>query len=83
MWRSFFLAAGLSVLLLGVECLGVEKFVLRLKGDPPPPVSPFDTETKAAPAITYSPLPWVPYSLMSTGAITCIYSFTLPRRLGG
>ena len=38
MWKSFFLAVGLTVVLLGVECLGVERFVFKLQaGQPPAP----------------------------------------------
>jgi hypothetical protein len=29
------------------------------------------------------PPDWAPWSLMSTGAIVCLYSFTLPRRWNG
>ena len=38
MWRAFFLAIGFFVMILGVECLGVEKISLKMRDDPPPPI---------------------------------------------
>ena len=35
MWRAFFLAIGVFVVILGVECLGVEKVCLKIRDDPP------------------------------------------------
>ena len=46
MWRAFFLAIGIFLVILGVECLGVERVQLRIHDKPPAPVSPFDTEVK-------------------------------------
>ena len=83
MWRSFFLAIGVSTFLVGGQFLGVEKVVLKIVGDPPPQTSPFDSEPKAAPPIAIAPPPWAPYSLMATGAVICLYSFSIPRRLNG
>jgi hypothetical protein len=80
MWRSFFLAIGITFVLVGVQFLGIEKVVLKMKGEPPAATSPFDTEPKPAPAVEVNPPPWAPYSMMSTGAIVCLYSFTLPKR---
>ena len=80
MWRSLFLAMGITLLLLGVQFLGVEKIVLRLHDDPPAPVSPFDNEPKIPPLIEIRSQPWTPYSLLSTGAIVCLYSIVLPKR---
>ena len=31
----------------------------------------------------FPPAPWVPWSLLSTGAVVCLYSFTIPKRMGG
>lgn len=46
MWRALFLAVGFFVMVLGVECLGVEKVSLKLHDDPSPSFSPFDLEPK-------------------------------------
>jgi hypothetical protein len=84
MWRSFFLAIGLYVALFGVQCLGVQKFILKTReqvvakeggplGGPPKP--------QLGPNKEFVPPPWAPWSLMSTGAVVCLYSFTIPKRI--
>ncbi len=83
MWRAFFLAIGFAIMLLGVECLAVERVTLKMRDDPPAPVSPFDTEMKLGPQKQISPPPWAPWSLLSSGAVMCLYSFTIPRRVSG
>ena len=83
MWRAIFLAVGIFLVILGVECLGVEKVNLKARDTPPPPTSLFDTQKKVGPQITIVPPPWAPWSLMSTGAVVCLYSFTLPARVRG
>jgi hypothetical protein len=70
MWRSFFLAIGAYCCLLGIEALTLEKAVLR---------------TDPAAASTWSeivPPDWAPWSLLGTGAVVMLYSFTIPQRVG-
>lgn len=83
MWRAFFLAVGLFLVILGVECLGVQQVNLKLHDDPPPPISAWDTEPKLGPQKQINPPRWAPWSLMSCGAVVCLYSFTIPRRVQG
>jgi len=83
MWRAFFLAIGVSLVILGAECLGLDKVTLRLREPPPPPVSPFDVEPKTGPQKQIIPPPWAPWSLMASGMVVCLYSFTIPRRVNG
>ncbi len=83
MWRAFFLAIGVFIMILGVECLGVERASLRMRDAPPPPVSPFDTGPKEGSAKQVVPPTWAPWSLMASGAVMCLYSFTIPRRVAG
>ena len=84
MLRSFFLAAGIFVCILGAECLAVEKVVLKLRDPPPASMNPFtDAEKAQGPQKVLVPAEWVPFSLMAAGAITIIYSFTLPRWVKG
>lgn len=80
MWRSFFLAIGITLALFGLQGMAVEKVLLRFKDDPPPQTSMFDNEPKIAPPVELNPPPWAPYSLLSSGTIVCLYSFTLPKR---
>jgi hypothetical protein len=80
MWRAFFLAIGIYLIIFGLECLGVDRIYLKLRDDPPPPASIFASAPAIGPAKQYSPAPWVPWSLMSSGAVVCLYSFTIPTR---
>ncbi len=77
MWRAFFQAFGVFLFIVGVECLAVEQAVLRLHE--PPPELLFASDDAVGPARVFRPAEWHPFSLMGTGAITVIYSFTLPR----
>ena len=83
MWRAFFLAIGVFLVILGVECLGVERVQLRIHDKPPAPVSPFDTEAKEGAPKQLFPPHWAPWSLLSSGAVMSLYSFTIPRRVAG
>ena len=80
MWRALFLAAGVFLCILGAECLAVDQFVLKLRQPPQATVNPFDNEENAlGPQRVLTPPEWAPWSFLATGAITIIYSFTLPR----
>jgi len=80
MWRSLFLAVGVYLMLLGFQCLGVEKFVLNVR-EPPKQAAPAEGKPKPGPQKTVVPPPWAPWSLMSTGAVVCLYSFSIPSRM--
>lgn len=80
MWRAFFLAVGITLIIFGAECLGVETVNLRMREPPPPRALPFGGQPKPGPHKTLTPPPWAPWSLISTGAVVCLYSFTIPRR---
>jgi hypothetical protein len=85
MWRAFFLAIGLFMAILGGQCLGVQKFTLRIDEDPVVQKGGLLDDIQVTPGAkkVIIPPPWVPWSLMSTGAVVCLYSFTLPRRWNG
>jgi hypothetical protein len=72
MWRSFFLAIGAYCCLLGVEALAIEKAVLK--------VEPGNTQTTLR---EITPPDWAPWSMLATGAVVMLYSFTIPQRVGG
>lgn len=82
MWRAFFLGIGLFMILLGAQFLAVEKAVLRFRDDPPATMGLFPS-TAPGPNKTVVTQPWWAWSLLSTGAVTCLYSFTIPRRIAG
>jgi len=83
MWRAMFLAMGVSLMILGVEFLGVERIVLKAQNPPAPQASAFDAAPGPTALKEVIPPPWAPWSLMSSGAIVCLYSFTIPLRMKG
>ena len=72
MWRSFFLAIGAYCCLLGVEALALEKAVLKVDANQP-----------ASAWREVVPPDWAPWSLLGTGAVVMLYSFTIPQKLAG
>jgi hypothetical protein len=82
MWRALFLAIGVFMVILGVQCLGVAKFTMKVRGDPLPVSTPWESPGPA-PQKQIIPAPWAPWSMLVTGAVVCLYSFTLPRRATG
>jgi hypothetical protein len=79
MWRAFFLAMGAFAVLLGAQCLAVEKAVMITAAEEESALgigNPFGAEKKKE----LSPPEWAPWTLMSAGAVTMIYSFTIPKR---
>jgi hypothetical protein len=82
-----FLAIGTFLILLGAQCLGVEKFILKPReGAAQAAAQPaLFAPQGPAPAAKRElvPPPWAAWSLMSTGAVVCLYSFNIPARLNG
>ena len=72
MWRSFFLGFGVYITLLGVEALAVDKAVLK------PEMVGQDKFIKSQEVV---PPDWAPWTLMGAGAVTVLYSFTIPQRV--
>lgn len=83
MWRALFLAIGVTMIIVGAEFLAVQKVTLKMRDDPPPAKSTFDAPPTVGPQKQLRPPGWAPWSLMSSGAIVCLYSFTIPRRVMG
>ena len=80
MWRSLFLALGFYFILAGVQCLSVDHVYFRIHESAPAP-GPFDLMAKEGPQKELAPPPWMPWTFISGGAVVCLYSFTLPRKL--
>lgn len=79
MWRSFFIALGITAIIMGAECLAIEKAIL---------VAPSAANTgnsvnsgQRLPGKEYAPPEWVPWGLLSSGAVVVLYSFMLPKRV--
>jgi len=81
MWRAFFLALGIYACIFGAECLVVENFVFA--GERPATngagqAALFENGGPAA-SRDWKPAEWVPWSLLSTGAVIILYSVTLSK----
>jgi hypothetical protein len=82
MWRAFFAAIGAILLILGGECLVVEKAVLASAPQQAhAPLSPFDEPhvPQASASREVRPPEWAPWSLLSAGAVIMLYTFTFKR----
>jgi hypothetical protein len=84
MWRALFLALGISMCILGGECLVVEKFVM---GAQPAPSEQTPATIFGAPPAALGgesrdiePAEWTPWSLLSAGAVIILYAVTLNRQ---
>ncbi len=82
MWRALFLGVGVYLMIAGAECLAVDRVIWRTAPEPAPATMPFQKPPPQKPR-DFPPAPWVPWSLLSTGAVVCLYSFTIPKRMGG
>jgi hypothetical protein len=82
MWRSLFLAAGITCCILGTECFLMEKAVLRTDL-PAAQTRNALFATPGAAANEFVPPEWAPWTLLSVGAVVIIYSYSIPRRNGG
>ena len=91
MWRSFFLAMGVYLLLLGCECLVIDKAILASTTTVAPPPTPSYSELGYSYYDTYpvtsnepvnrvvEPPDWAPWSLLSVGAVMVLYAFIIRR----
>ncbi len=78
MWRAFFWSIGIFACLIGAECLVVEKAVMHPSSAAPGSGSAF---ARAEPRQKELVVPdWAPWSLFSFGAVTLIYTVTIPKR---
>ena len=80
MFRALFLAIGLFICLIGVECLFVETAVFTTAD-----FAEADLADPMAPPARFaiSPPAWAPWGLLVSGLVVMIYSFTLPRGARG
>ena len=85
MCRAFFLAVGIMMLILGGECLVVDKAVLaNITKAPATEAGSVDFDSSGAgEQREIEPPDWAPWSLISAGAVVMIYSFTIPARARG
>jgi hypothetical protein len=83
MWRAFFLAIGVCLLILGGEFMLVDRVVLHHAPKAGSAIGTMAilTDTEVGDGKTYSPPDWTPWSLFSAGAVVVIYSCTIPKRV--
>jgi hypothetical protein len=88
MWRSLFLAIGLTLLILGGESMVVERAVLtdQFSKSVRPEFDPeFDFDGPPSPIVqkrSFSPPEWAPWSLISAGAVVILYSVAMRPNSG-
>ncbi len=79
MWRAFFWAVGAFSIIMGIQCMVIDKAVLAKTESVKsaiPGVLPSKVKKKE-----FTPPDWAPWSLLSLGVVTIIYSFTIPKRM--
>jgi hypothetical protein len=85
MWRALFLAVGISMCIVGAECLAVERFELAgeevLDEGPAGPPTLFGSSAPPAfaPSRDIEPPEWAPWSFLSAGAVIILYALTINR----
>ena len=92
MWKSFFLAVGIFLLILGVETLVVDKFIMTNGKAIPRLVNGNSGQSPAGPFMPASygrmkremtTKDWMPWSLLASGVITVMYTLSLHNRSAG
>lgn len=89
MWRALFLALGVSLVIIGAQCLVLERVVLASGSSEAAPAQQSgrlfrrvrSTEVEKPQGKQIVPPDWAPWSLMGAGAVVMLYSFTIPRRV--
>ncbi len=76
MWRAFFLSVGICCVVLGLECLVVDKAVMQSSGDRSVLADHGTTQMREV-----TPPEWAPWSMLSGGAVVILYTFTLPQKI--
>lgn len=88
MWRAFVMAVGVSLCILGGECMVVDRVVIA--NDRPDVGYTTTDELSAwgtgfgAPANrrVFVPPEWAPWGLLSAGALTVLYGSAMPKASG-
>jgi hypothetical protein len=75
MWRSFFIAIGICLVILGVESLVLDRVVLNI-AEKPQQGSFFNVPPKPQEIV---PRDWAPWSFLTSGAVMILYSGTLRK----
>lgn len=84
MWRTFFLSVGIALAIFGAEFLVVEKAVWAKEAEESDvqQVAGYlvdDNETEKEVQEDFQPQPWVPWAMLSSGAIVILYCVSIPK----
>ncbi len=84
MWRTFFLAVGIALAIFGGEFLIVERAVWAEAANDSDikNVSAYmldQGETEEQVSTDFHPEPWVPWAMLSSGAVIILYCFSVPK----
>ena len=74
MWRAFFLAVGICLLVMGVECLMIDNAVWA---DNTRDVAASSDYYRSAPAKVFRPKEWMPWTMLTCGAVIVLYASTI------
>ena len=80
MWRSIFLAIGVTCCILGLECLVLDEAVLASSNTGPGSSIAVDVYTSAGGARQIKTEEWMPWSFLAAGTVIILYSITIPKR---
>jgi hypothetical protein len=81
MWRALFLAIGICMMIVGLECLGIDRVYFRAHDDAAVTNPLMALAPRTGTSKQFAPPRWMPWSMLSSGAIVCLYSFTIPRKM--
>ena len=87
MWRAFFLAIGICLLILGAEFLIVDNAVLAFprRQQKSAQGNPFNLQPLQSNQVIreFRPPEWAPWTTLASGAVVTLYSLTLRRAPAG
>lgn len=81
MWRALALAIGISICILGAECLLIDKAVLAGSKSVTAETGVLGQTAETEKVREVEPPEWAPWGLISLGAVIMLYSFTIPKRV--
>lgn len=77
MWRALFIGLGVTALILGAECMVIERATVTLPAKKSDSQSGVVGEVQAnLHSKSVVPPEWAPWTLLSAGAVTLLYSLT-------
>lgn len=85
MWRAFFCAIGIVLLIFGLECLLIDNATLAsgiVEETPQANVPLFQGASPINSARVVKPAEWMPWSMLACGAVVLLYALTVNRKWG-